>query len=61
VVVCASAVDACQNGFIPLVIRDAVGDRAREPHEANLFDLHPKYAEVISIETALAYMNSLAK
>lgn len=57
----ASAVDACQHGFIPLVIRDAVGDRAREPHEANLFDLQAKYAEVISIEIALAYMNKMAK
>jgi maleamate amidohydrolase len=57
----ASAVDACQHGFIPLVIREAVGDRAREPHEANLFDLQAKYAEVISVEIALAYMNSLAK
>jgi maleamate amidohydrolase len=57
----ASAVDACQHGFIPLVIREAVGDRAREPHEANLFDLQAKYAEVISIEIALAYISSLSK
>jgi maleamate amidohydrolase len=57
----ASAVDACQHGFIPLVIREAVGDRAREPHEANLFDLQAKYAEVISLEIALAYISSLAK
>jgi len=57
----ASAVDACQHGFIPLVIKEAVGDRAREPHEANLFDLQAKYAEVISIKIALAYISSLAK
>jgi len=55
----ASAVDACQHGFIPLVVREAVGDRAPEPHEANLFDLQAKYAEVVSLDTALAYVASL--
>ncbi|MCS6947791.1 MAG: isochorismatase family protein, partial [Steroidobacteraceae bacterium] len=35
----ASAVDCVQHGFIPVVVRDAVGDRAAGPHEANLFDL----------------------
>lgn len=53
----ASAVDACQYGFIPLVVRDAVGDRAPEPHEANLFDLQAKYAEVISLDAAIAYLS----
>lgn len=55
----ASAVDACQHGFIPLVVRDAVGDRAREPHEANLFDLQAKYAEVVSLDQAKQYLRSL--
>jgi len=57
----ASAVDACQYGFIPLVVRDAVGDRAAEPHEANLFDLQAKYAEVISLDAALAYIAGVAR
>ena len=51
----ATAVDACQHGFIPLVVRDAVGDRHPAPHEANLFDLQAKYAEVISLGQAQAY------
>lgn len=55
----ATAVDACQHGFIPLVVRDAVGDRAPGPHEANLFDLQAKYAEVISLETARKYLAGL--
>lgn len=54
----ASAVDACQHGFAPFVVRDAVGDRAREPHEANLFDLQAKYAEVIALDRALALLAS---
>ena len=42
----ASAVDAMQNGFIPVVVADACGDRHPSPHEANLFDLAAKYADV---------------
>jgi len=55
----ASTLDCCQHGFIPLVVREAVGDRADGPHEANLFDLQAKYAEVISLEVALAYLAGL--
>jgi nicotinamidase-related amidase len=52
----ATAVDACQHGFVPAVVREAVGDRAPGPHEANLFDLQAKYAEVIALADALAYL-----
>ena len=55
----ASTVDACQHGFIPLVVRDAVGDRHPAPHEANLFDLQAKYAEVVTLETAREYLSRL--
>jgi maleamate amidohydrolase len=50
----ASALDAMQHGFVPLVVRDACADRHEAPHEANLFDLQAKYAEVISEAEALA-------
>jgi nicotinamidase-related amidase len=56
----ATAVDCCQHGFIPVVVRDAVGDRAAAPHEANLFDLQAKYAEVISLAAAIEYVGSSA-
>jgi maleamate amidohydrolase len=49
----ATALDALQYGFAPFVVRDACGDRHPAPHEANLFDLQAKYAEVISEERAL--------
>ncbi len=49
----ASALDALQHGFVPLVVRDACGDRHAAPHEANLFDLQAKYAEVIDEAAAL--------
>lgn len=54
----ASAVDACQHGFVPVVVREAVGDRAPGPHEANLFDLQAKYAEVAPLATVLQYLGA---
>ena len=44
----ATALDACQHGFVPIVVRDACGDRDQRVHEANLFDLDAKYADVVS-------------
>lgn len=52
----ASALDAMQYGFVPMVVREACADRHEAPHEANLFDLQAKYAEVISEAEALAYL-----
>jgi maleamate amidohydrolase len=52
----ASAVDAMQHGFIPLVVREAVGDRHPAPHEASLFDLDAKYADVVSEKDTLDYL-----
>ena len=55
----ASAVDCCQHGFIPVVVREAVGDRAPGPHEANLVDLQAKYAEVASLAVVRDYLANL--
>ena len=55
----ATALDACQHGFLPFVVREACGDRHPGPHEANLFDLQAKYAEVISEALALAHLAAL--
>jgi maleamate amidohydrolase len=52
----ATALDALQSGFAPFVVRDACGDRHAAPHEANLFDLQAKYAEVISEQEACELM-----
>lgn len=49
----ATAIDACQHGFIPFVVSDACGDRHPDPHAANLFDLQAKYAEVVGESDAL--------
>jgi len=52
----ASCVDAMSHGFITLVVEDAVGDRDRRPHEANLYDMNAKYADVISEAEAIDYV-----
>jgi maleamate amidohydrolase len=44
----ATAVDAISYGYLPVVVREAVGDRDPRPHEANLFDIAAKYGEVWS-------------
>lgn len=54
----ATALDACQYGFAPFVVRQACGDRHPAPHEANLFDLQAKYAEVIDEDAALTYLQN---
>ncbi len=56
----ARALDACQHGFLPFVVRDACGDRHQAPHEANLFDLQAKYAEVVSEAEAIALLERLS-
>ena len=52
----ATALDALQHGFAPFVVREACGDRHSGPHEANLFDLQAKYAEVIGEADAIRLM-----
>lgn len=52
----ATAVDALQHGFVPLVVREAVGDRTQHTHESNLYDLQAKYAEVIGEADVRAYL-----
>ncbi len=57
----ASVVDAVQFGFPTLVPSECVGDRARGPHDANLFDIQAKYADVVSLEEVLDYLAQLGK
>jgi nicotinamidase-related amidase len=53
----ATAVDACQTGFRPMVVREAVGDRSIAAHAQSLFDLDAKYADVVSQHDAVAYLD----
>ena len=55
----ATAIDLLQYGFPTLVPRECVGDRAQAPHDANMFDIQAKYADVVSLDEALAYVASV--
>jgi maleamate amidohydrolase len=56
----ATAVDALQHGYRPIVPRDAVGDRNPAAHEANLYDIDAKYGDVVSLDDAIAHLEELS-
>ena len=55
----ATAIDLLQYGWPTIVPRQCVGDRAQAPHEANLFDIGAKYADIVSVEDALDYLEGV--
>lgn len=55
----ASCVDAMSHGFRTAVIAEACGDRHEAPHNANLFDMNAKYADVVSEDETLAFLKTL--
>jgi len=55
----ATAVDAMQNGFRPIVPRECVGDRHEGPHEANLFDINAKYGDVVALKDVMSRLQAL--
>jgi len=50
----ATVVDALSMNYRPIVVRECVGDRALGPHEANLFDMDQKYADVMARDEVIA-------
>ncbi|WP_027416887.1 isochorismatase family protein [Aneurinibacillus terranovensis] len=54
----ATAVDALQYGYRPIVVEDAVGDRSLASHEQSLFDLHQKYADVLKMDQVIATVSA---
>ena len=55
----ATAVDGLQHNYPVLIPREACGDRALAVHEASLYDLDAKYADVISLSDLLVRLCSL--
>ena len=55
----ATCIDSISHGFVTLVVEDAVGDRDARPHEANLFDMSAKYADLLSTDAALEFFKDL--
>lgn len=55
----ATCVEAISHGYVTLVVSDAVGDRAPEPHDANLFDMSAKYADLLTTKEAADYFSQI--
>jgi len=55
----ATAVDGLQHDYRVVVPREAVADRNQAAHEANLFDLHAKYADVLDLSLVLLQLESV--
>ena len=56
----ATVVDAISYNFRPIVVSDCVGDRAAGPHEANLFDIGQKYADLVDSDEAVKWIATVA-
>ena len=57
----ATCIDSISCGFRTIVPRECVADRVPEIHEANLFDIDSKCANVVSVEEVLTYLKRLPK
>lgn len=55
----ATVVDGLQNNYPVVVPEEAVGDRNQQAHEANLHDMHAKYAEVQKVKNVLDHLDQL--
>ena len=55
----ATVTDAASYGYRVILPRECIGDRTPQIHEANLFDLDAKNADVVEITEVLTYLESL--
>jgi isochorismate hydrolase len=55
----ATATDAKSCQLKPLIVREAVQDRSEIAHEWTLFDVQARFADVVSLDEALAYLRAL--
>ncbi len=54
----ATATDAKSYRFRPIIIEDCVGDRSAVCHVFTLFDIQARFADVVTLDDALAYLRS---
>lgn len=52
----ASVVDGCTNRFHMIVVEECVFDRHEAPHAIDLFTMQQKYADLVSLDDALEYL-----
>jgi N-formylmaleamate deformylase len=55
----ATAIDLLRYGYPTLVSRECIGDQAPDPHKANLVDIQAKCVDVVSVEEAVDYVESV--
>src|SRR5256714_2456456 len=55
----ATATDAKSHQLRPIIVREAVQDRSEIAHEWTLFDVQARFADVVGLEEALAYLNTV--
>jgi nicotinamidase-related amidase len=55
----ATATDAKAHQLRPIIIREGVQDRSEIAHEWTLFDIQARFADVVGLEPALAYLQTL--
>jgi nicotinamidase-related amidase len=56
----ATVVDAFQYNFHCVVPIECCADRSQMSHKVNLFDMHMKYADVVSVEETIKYVGQCA-
>jgi len=54
----ATAVDAIQLGFIPVIVEDAVSDRSAKAHDQSIFDIRAKYGDIVQSKEVLLYFEN---
>jgi nicotinamidase-related amidase len=57
----ATATDAKSYQLKPIIVREGVQDRSAIAHEWTLFDIQARFADVVSLEEALAYLRQLPR
>jgi nicotinamidase-related amidase len=57
----ASVVDGSGYRFHMIVVEECVFDRHQACHAINLFDMSQKYADVVSVDQALGYLDSVTE
>jgi nicotinamidase-related amidase len=56
----ATATDAKSYQLRPVIVREAVQDRSEIAHEWTLFDIQARFADVVTLDEALAYLRGLS-
>lgn len=53
----ATVIDSMSHNYRTIVVTDGCGDRALGPHEANLFDMGQKYADLHTVDEVIAHLD----